>query len=100
MLWIVAITSMCVVLIAHHLGFIGKAYAVAGEIARCSMCSVFWCTALVLWHYGASAFEIIALSFVVAYLSNWVGIAVELLSRLYEMVWQKSRALWKGKRKA
>ena len=99
MLWVVAIISMCVVLIAHHLGFIGKVYAVVGEIARCSMCSVFWVTALVLWYYGAQAFEIIALSFAVAYLSNWVGIGIELLSRLYEMVWQRSRALWRSKRK-
>lgn len=99
MMWIVAITSMCVVLIAHHLGFIGKVYSVIGEIARCSMCSVFWCTALVLWYYGASVFEIIALSFVVAYLSNWAGIAIELLSGLYEMVWQRSRRLWRSKRK-
>jgi hypothetical protein len=98
MLWIVAITSMCVVLIAHHLGFIGKAYAVAGEIARCSMCSVFWCTALVLWYYGASAFEIIALSFVVAYLSNWVAILLDVLSKSNDRLWQKSRALWKSKR--
>jgi hypothetical protein len=98
MLWIVAITSMCVVLIAHHLGFIGKAYAVIGEIARCSMCSVFWCTALVLWYYGASAFEIIALSFVVAYLSNWVAILLDVLSKSNDRLWQKSRALWRKKR--
>jgi hypothetical protein len=89
---------MCVVLIAHHLGFIGKAYAVAGEIARCSMCSVFWCTALVLWYYGASAFEIIALSFVVAYLSNWVAILLDVLSKSNDRLWQKSRALWRKKR--
>ena len=99
MLWVVAITSMCVVLIAHHLGFVGKAYAVVGEIARCSMCSVFWCTAFVLWYYDATVLEIIALSFTVAYLSNWAGIGIELLSRLYEMVWQRSRALWRSKRK-
>lgn len=98
MLWIVAITSMCVVLIAHHLGFIGKAYSVIGEIARCPMCSVFWCTALVLWYYGASAFEIIALSFVVAYLSNWVAILLDVLSKSNDRLWQKSRALWRKKR--
>ena len=99
MLWVVAITSMCVVLIAHHLGFIGKVYAIVGEVARCSMCSVFWVTMCVLWYYGGTLFEVIALSFVVAYLSNWAGIAVETLSRMYEMVWQRSRTLWRSKRK-
>lgn len=99
MMWIVAIASMCVILVAHHLGFIGKVYTVIGEIARCPMCSVFWGTAVILLYYGYNTSEVIALSFAMAYLSNWVGIAVELLSRLYEMVWQKSRTLWRSKLK-
>lgn len=89
--WIVAIVSMCVVLIAHHLGFVEKAYAVVGEIAKCPMCSVFWVTVAVLWYYGANIVEAIALSFFVAYLSNWCAIGVEYLSKLYEIVWQRSR---------
>lgn len=98
MMWIVAITSMCVVLIAHHLGFIGKAYTVIGEIARCSMCSVFWGTVVILLYYGYNILEAIALSFLMAYLSNWIAIPLELLSKANEKLWQRSRALWRSKR--
>lgn len=100
MMWIVAIASMCVILVAHHLGFVGKVYAIIGEIARCPMCSVFWCTAVILLYYGYNILEVIALSFAMAYLSNWVAIPLELLSKLNDKLWQKSRALWKSKRKA
>ncbi len=89
--WIVAIVSMCVVLIAHHLGFIEKAYAILGEIAKCPMCSVFWITLGVLFYNSIDTIEAIALSFFVAYLSNWCAIGVEYLSKLYEIVWQRSR---------
>ena len=88
-----AIVSMCVVLIAHHLGFIDKAYNIAGEIARCPMCSVFWVTLGVLWYNGIDTIEAIALSFIMAYFSNWVAIAIDILSLLYERVWQRSRRL-------
>ena len=98
MMWIVAIASMCIILIAHHLGFIGKAYSVIGEIARCPMCSVFWGTIVILLYYGCSIFEAIALSFAVAYLSNWAAILLDLLSKSNDKLWQKSRALWRSKR--
>ena len=89
---------MCVILVAHHLGFIGKAYTVIGEIARCPMCSVFWGTAVILLYYGYNILEVIALSFLMAYLSNWIAIPLELLSKANDKLWQKSRALWKKKR--
>lgn len=98
MMWIVAIASMCVILVAHHLGFIGKVYTVIGEIARCPMCSVFWGTIVILLYYGCNILEVIALSFAMAYLSNWVAILLDMLSKSNDRLWQKSRALWKKKR--
>lgn len=91
MMWIVAIVSMCVVLLAHHLGFIDKAYNVVGEVAKCSMCSVFWVTLLVLLYYKTYILEAIALSFLMAYLSNWIAIMLDYISEIYEIIWQKSR---------
>jgi hypothetical protein len=98
MMWIVAIASMCVILVAHHLGFIGKVYAIIGEIARCPMCSVFWGTGVILLYYDCNISEVIALSFAMAYLSNWVAILLDMLSKANDRLWQKSRALWKKKR--
>ena len=98
MMWIVAIASMCVILVAHHLGFIDKVYTVIGEIARCPMCSVFWGTVVILLYYGYNILEVIALSFLMAYLSNWIAIPLELLSKANGKLWQRSRALWRNKR--
>ena len=98
MMWIVAIASMGTILIAHHLGFIGKAYSVIGEIAQCPMCSVFWGTAVILLYCGYNILEVIALSFTMAYLTNWVAILLDLLSKSNDKLWQKSRAFWKNKR--
>lgn len=98
--WIEAIVSMCVVLIAHHLGFVEKAYNVVGEIARCPMCSVFWVTLGVLWYNNIDTIEAIALSFIMAYLYNWVAIGLELLSTLNEIVWQRSRKIMRLKNKS
>jgi hypothetical protein len=98
MMWIVAIVSMCVILVAHHLGFIDKVYTVIGEIVRCPMCSVFWGTVVILLYYGYNILEVIALSFLMAYLSNWIVIPLELLSKANEKLWQRSRALWRSKR--
>ena len=98
MMWIVAIASMCVILVAHHLGFISKVYTVIGEIARCPMCSVFWGTAAILLYYGHNIFEAIALSFFMAYISNWMAIPLELLSKANDKLWQRSRAFWRSKR--
>ena len=98
MMWIVAIVSMSVILVAHHLGFIDKVYTVFGEIARCPMCSVFWGTVVILLYYGYNMSEVIALSFAMAYLSNWVAILLDMLSKANDKLWQRSRALWRSKR--
>ena len=92
-MWMLAITSMLVVLLAHHLGFIAKAYRVLGMIARCSMCSVFWATIALLWWCGYAIVEVVATSFVVAYLSNWVAMIYECISYIYERLWRRLRRL-------
>lgn len=88
--WIVAIVSMAVISTAHHLGFVEKAYEICGEIARCSMCSTMWGTLVVLLILGSGFFEAVALSFLMAYLSNWFGIVLDRLAKLYEKIWQRN----------
>lgn len=88
--WIVAIVSMAVISTAHHLGFVDKAYEICGQIARCSMCSTMWGTLVVLLALGSGFFEAVALSFLMAYLSNWFGIILDRLAKLYEKIWQRN----------
>lgn len=92
-MWMLATTSMLVVLLAHHLGFVAKVYKVLGMIARCSMCSVFWATLVLLWLYGYEVVEVVVASFIVAYLSNWVAMIYEWLSYIYDKVWERLRIL-------
>lgn len=89
MYWIIAIISMAVIAVAHNTGFVGKAYDVCGEIAGCPMCSCMWGTLLVLLLTGCRPWEAIALSFLVAYLSNWFGLMLEWLAQIYDRIWQQ-----------
>ncbi len=89
MYWIVAISSAGIITLAHHLGFVKKAYAVAGSIAKCPMCSAFWGTLAVLLLMECRLLEAVALSFIVAYVSNWFGLLLGVLNRVYDKIWQK-----------
>lgn len=86
-----AIVSMLVIVVAHHLGFVDKAYQICGQIAQCPMCCSMWGTLFVLLVSGCGIFEAIALAFGVAYLSNWVGIPLYWLSNKYDELWQKQK---------
>lgn len=87
----IAAACMLVFSLAHHLGLIEKAYAICGEIAGCSMCTVFWGTLLVLLLYGCPLGIAAALSLAVAYVSNWVGLLYDWLSRMYMRLWKRRK---------
>lgn len=92
MCWIViAIASMAVISTAHHLGFIDKAYIVCGDIVKCPMCCCLWGTLLLLLILGCQFINAIALSFLVAYLSNWFSLVLNKLAEIYDCIWQKNR---------
>lgn len=85
----VATVSMIVIALAHHMGFIEKAYAVCGDIAKCPMCCTMWGTLVVLLLSGHDFMGAVALSFIVAYLSNWFGLLLAWLSIKYDAIWQR-----------
>lgn len=87
---VVATASMIVIVLAHHMGFIEKAYAVCGDIAKCPMCCSMWGTLVVLLLSGHDFMEAVALSFIVAYLSNWFGLLLAWLSIKYDVIWQRA----------
>lgn len=91
--WIVIATvSMAVISIAHHLGFVEKAYAICGKIAECAMCSTMWGTLVVLLILGSGFFEAVALSFFAGYLSNWFGLLLAWLAEKYDNIWQRNNS--------
>lgn len=54
------------------------------------MCSTMWGTLVVLLALGSGFFEAVALSFLMAYLSNWFGIVLDWLAKLYGKIWQRN----------
>ena len=88
--WIaIAAVSMAVASMAHQLGFVEKAYAVCGDIAKCPMCTTFWVTLPLLVALGCRPLEAVVLSFAAAYLSNWFGLLLWTLLKIYDELWQK-----------
>lgn len=61
------------------------------EIAGCAMCSTMWGTLVVLLLLGCGFLEAVALSFFVAFLSNWFGLLLHVMADVYERLWQKQR---------
>ncbi len=97
--WIaIAAVSMMVVSVAHHAGFVEKAYAVCGDIAKCPMCTTFWATLPLLVILGCRPLEAVALSFAAAYLSNWFGLLLWTLSKIYDELWQRLQRNPRNKR--
>ncbi len=97
--WIaIAAVSMMVVSMAHQLGFVEKAYAVCGDIAKCPMCTTFWATFPLLVILGCRPLEAVVLSFAAAYLSNWFGLILEWIAQIYDRIWQKQQQNPRNKR--
>lgn len=88
---IIALATLVAVCLAHHLGLIEAAYKVAGKIAKCPMCCTFWACLIVLLISDAGLGPAICISVVAAYLSNWVGLILDSLAKLYTRLWTRKK---------
>lgn len=86
---LVALIAMVVAVLACHLG-LSEAFAkVVSKIARCPKCLTFWLVLLVLMVTCENTIVAIALSLLCAYLSNWVGLLLLWLNKVYNKVWER-----------
>lgn len=86
----VSLALIFVIPLAHHLGFIDKAYEVLGKIAECPMCCTFWASWPILWLFcKLPLVQAILLSFILAYLVNYVNLILSLFDKLYDWLWDK-----------
>jgi choline-glycine betaine transporter len=92
-MWVLLQTAICVMVaavIVVNLG-LGKAIAeVTSKILQCPMCLAFWSVLLTLLYLKTDVVIAVLLSAFAAYLSNFVGIIILLLNKIYEQLWQKS----------
>ena len=87
---LIALATMIVSALAHHLGFVEKAYKEASQITACIRCTVFWSTLFVLTITDkCHLFIAIGLSFIVSYLAVWFDLLLGYLAKFYDRIWQK-----------
>lgn len=88
MVWIAICAAISAVLM-QHLGLCEAIAEVIGKIARCHVCCCFWLTLAALLYSGCGIIAAISLSIIVAYLSNYFGILLMLMQKIYEKLWEK-----------
>ena len=89
MVWIAICAAISAVLM-QHLGLCEAIAEIIGKIAKCHICCCFWLTLAALLHSGCEIIAAISLSIVMAYLSNYFGIVLMLMQRIYSVLWQKT----------
>lgn len=86
--WIAILAMISAVLIVN-LG-LGDAIAeVSGKILKCPTCLSFWGTLAALIYNGTDIIIAVSLSILAAYFSNFVGIILMMLNRLYTWLYGK-----------
>ena len=80
---------MVVATVAVHLGLPQEAAKVMSKVCQCPKCMSFWSTLIVLIFLGEDIITSAALSLFIAYLSNWFGILLHLLNKLYDKLWER-----------
>ena len=88
MVWI-ALISMVVGTLMQHLGLSEAIAGVITKIAKCHRCCSFWLTLAVMIYYGYEPFVSLVLSILMAYISNFFGLLLLLLNKLYTKLWQR-----------
>jgi hypothetical protein len=81
-MWLTMFSVVIAVCIGVHLGLFEAICEVASKIAVCYKCACFWgCI--------ADAITAVTLSIIAAYLSNWVGLLLVQLNKLYDVLWER-----------
>ena len=89
--WIAILAMLSAVLIVN-LG-LGEAIAeVSGKMLKCPICLSFWGALAALLYNSTEIITAVSLSILVAYLSNFVGIVLMMLNRLYTWLYGKETA--------
>ncbi len=88
MVWIAICAAISAVLM-QHLGLCEAIAEVISKIAKCHVCSCYWFTLAALLYSGCGIIEAISLSIIMAYLSNYFGIILMLMQKLYDKLWEK-----------
>lgn len=88
MVWIAICAAISAVLM-QHLGLCEAISEVISKIAKCHVCCCFWLTLLALLYSGCGIVAAVSLAIVTAYMSNFFGIILILMQKIYNKLWEK-----------
>lgn len=89
LIWTALSVMMASVLIVN-LG-LGEAISkVSGKILNCPTCLSFWASLVALLHVGSDPVIAVVLSILMAYLSNFFGIILLIMNKIYDRLWQRN----------
>lgn len=86
-----AIATMILAMLAHHLGLSEAVADVTNKILGCGKCLSFWSVLTVLVLSGYGILIAMALAVVMAYLSHWFGLILIGLNKFYDRLWKRTR---------
>lgn len=88
MVWIAICAAVSAVLM-QHLGLCEAIAEIIGKIAKCHICCCFWLTLAALLYSGCGIIAAVSLSIIMAYMSNFFGIVLVLMQKVYNQLWEK-----------
>lgn len=86
----IALMTMVAACLMQHLGLSQAIASVVAKVAKCPKCLTFWTTLFALLFAGCGILIALVLSILMAYLSNYFGLVLIVLNRLYDRLWQRS----------
>ena len=101
-MFITALITTFIAIIAHHLGLTEEMARVISKIAKCPKCTTFWITLCVMLYCDEIAIIAVAIALLMAYLSNWCIFVLIGAQRFYDWLWRKlnKRTLSQERRKS
>ena len=84
-----AVAVMACATLAVHMGLLKAVVGILSKVASCAQCASFWLTLGVSYYDTDNAITASVLALLMAYVSNWLVLALVWLSNKYDKLWQK-----------
>lgn len=89
MLVLTSFVLMVSVNLIHHLGLAHAIAEVVDKVLSCSQCLTFWTVSAGMMYIDADIITAVFLAILMAYLSNWFGLLLLYLQRIFNIFYGK-----------
>lgn len=88
---LILLSIMIASVLIQHLGLANSISNIIDKIASCSQCFTFWFSLACLLYLGYGVIEIVVLSILMSYLSNWFVLLLMFLQRKFTYYYGKEK---------